>query len=197
MKNFILASTSPRRIEILKNLNMKFEIIPSSFEEVITQKSPYELVCEFAKAKAMDVAAKAPKNRIVIAADTIVFKDDEILGKPKSAADAFAMLRKLSNNSHSVLTGICIVDTDTKEVLIDYEETVVFFKDLSDEEINNYIYSKEPLDKAGAYGIQGIGSMFVKKIDGCYFNVVGLPVFKLNVLLGKMGVNLLVKVKGE
>jgi septum formation protein len=193
MKNFILASTSPRRIEILQNLNMKFEIIPSSFEEVITQKSPYELVCEFAKAKAMDVAARVPKNRMIIAADTIVFKDEEILGKPKSVADAFTMLRKLSGKSHSVLTGICIIDTDTNEILEDYEETIVFFKELSDEEIKNYIDSKEPLDKAGAYGIQGLGSMLVQKIDGCYFNVVGLPVFKLNVLLGRMGVNLLVK----
>lgn len=193
MNNFILASSSPRRIEILKTLNMKFDVIPSNYEEVIVQKSPYELVCEFARAKASDVASTAPSNSIIIAADTIVFKDDEILGKPKSKYDAYRMLKKLSGSKHSVLTGICIIDTNSDEILVDYEETVVYFKELEDYEINSYIDTNEPLDKAGAYGIQGLGSVFVKKIDGCYFNVVGLPVFKLNVLLGKMGVNLLVK----
>lgn len=193
MNDFILASSSPRRIEILKTLNLSFDVIPSNYEEIITKKSPNELVCEFARAKAMDVAIRAPKDKLVIAADTIVFKDDEILGKPKSKNDAFRMLKKLSGSSHSVLTGICILDTNSNTMLEDYEETIVYFKDLSDDEINTYIDSKEPLDKAGAYGIQGLGSIFVKKIDGCYFNVVGLPVFKLNILLGKMGVNLLEK----
>lgn len=193
MKKFILASSSPRRIEILKTLKMDFDIIPSNYEEVITQQSPYLLVKEFAKEKAMDVAARVSEDCIVIAADTIVFKDDEILGKPKSESDAYRMLKKLSGSSHSVLTGICLIDTSTNKILLDYEETIVYFKDTTDKEIYGYIESKEPLDKAGAYGIQGLGSVLVKKIDGCYFNVVGLPIFKLNILLGEMGVNLLVK----
>lgn len=193
MSRFILASSSPRRVEILNILGVKFDVIPSSYEEVITGKSPQKLVTEFARAKALDVASGSTKNKIVIAADTIVFKDDEILGKPNSRTDAFRMLKKLSGSYHSVITGICIIDTNSNEILEDYEETIVYFKELSDGEINKYIDSKEPLDKAGAYGIQGLGSIFVKKIDGCYFNVVGLPIFKLNVLLGKMGVDLLIK----
>lgn len=193
MREFILASSSPRRIEILKALHMDFEIIPSNYEEVIIQMAPQELVIEFARNKAIDVAKRTACNKIIIAADTIVFKDNEILGKPKNREDAYRMLKKLSGSSHSVMTGICLIDNDSNSIFVDYEETLVYFKELSEEDIKYYIESKEPLDKAGAYGIQGLGSIFVKKIDGCYFNVVGLPVFKLNNLLGKMGVNLLEK----
>jgi septum formation protein len=139
------------------------------------------------------VAARVPVDKIVIAADTIVYKGQEILGKPKSEMDAYQMLKKLSGCSHKVITGVCLIDNNTNASYEDYEETKVFFKKLSDEEIRGYIKSGEPLDKAGAYGIQGLGGIFVKKIEGCYFNVVGLPVYKLNNLLGKMGVNLLVK----
>lgn len=193
MNNFILASSSPRRIEILKALKLDFDIIPSNYEEVITQMAPQKLVCEFSRCKAEEVSLRVPNDRIIIAADTIVCKDDEILGKPKTRCEAFEMLKKLSGSEHKVITGICIINKRSNTVLQDYEETIVHFKELSDQEINDYIDCGESLDKAGAYGIQGFGSIFVKKIDGCYFNVVGLPIFKLNVLLGKMGVNLLVK----
>lgn len=193
MSNFILASSSPRRIEILEALNLDFDIIPSNYEEVITQMAPQKLVCEFSRCKAEEVATRVPNDKIIIAADTIVYKDDEILGKPKTKDEAYRMLKKLSGSKHRVITGICIIDKKSNTVLQDYEETVVYFKELNNKEINDYIDCGEPLDKAGAYGIQGLGSIFVKKINGCYFNVVGLPIFKLNVLLGEMGVNLLVK----
>jgi septum formation protein len=193
MSRFILASSSPRRIELLRALNMDFDIIPSNYEENIIQKPPHELVCEFARSKAMDVAKNLSMDKVIISADTIVYKDDEILGKPKSRVEAYKMLKKLSGSSHSVITGICVIDKKSGKIFEDYEETVVFFKVLTDIEINDYINSGEPMDKAGAYGIQGLGGIFVEKIEGCYFNVVGLPVFKLNKLLGKMGVNLLVK----
>jgi septum formation protein len=191
MKKIILASASPRRIEILKGLKLQFDIVPSTFEETIVQKSPVELVCELARGKALAVASNTEEDSIIIAADTIVYKDDEIFGKPNSKSDACRILKKLSGCSHSVLTGVCLIDTTSGKTIVDYEETKVYFKTLSDEEIESYIASGEPEDKAGAYAIQGLGSLFVRKIEGCYFNVVGLPIFKLNILLGEMGINLL------
>lgn len=191
MGRFVLASGSPRRIEMLKNLKVDFEVIPSDFNEVITEGSPYDLVCEFALHKAKDVEKKVDADKIIIAADTIVYKDGMILGKPKSKDDAFEMLSKLSGSCHKVITGLCLIDRKTGKICKDYEETKVFFKQLSRDEIERYINTGEPLDKAGAYGIQGFGGLFVKKIEGCYFNVVGLPIHKLYLILGRMGVNLL------
>lgn len=193
MKRFVLASSSPRRMEILKALGIEFEIISSNYEEILTNGSPYELVCNFAIEKARDVAGKICKSSIIIAADTIVYANGGILGKPKDEKDAENILKMLSGNCHSVITGVCIINTEDNRIYSGYEETKVFFKELSEEEIKAYIATSEPMDKAGAYGIQGIGGLFVKKIDGCYFNVVGLPIYKLNYLLGKMGVNLLIK----
>lgn len=190
MSKLILASASPRRMEILKSLGLTFEVVPSNYDEIIVQKSPYELVVEFASEKAMEVAGRTAPGKIILAADTIVYKDGEILGKPKNDVDAVRMLEKLSNDSHRVITGLCLYDTTTRVVKCDWEETIVYFKELSKEEIDDYIHTSEPLDKAGAYGIQGFGGVFVKRIEGCYFNVVGLPVYKLNLLLGSMGVNL-------
>jgi septum formation protein len=193
MIKFILASASPRRAEILKSLGQSFEILPSDVEEKITKNNPQEIVKELALLKAKDVARRVSKGQIVIAADTVVFKDDKILGKPSSKEEAFNMLKLLSGSIHKVLTGICVIDTANNKVCQDYEETKVFFKTLSDKEIMDYINTGEPMDKAGAYGIQGMGGLFVTRIEGCYFNVVGLPVHKLYNLMGEMGVNLLVK----
>lgn len=190
MSKLILASASPRRMEILKSLGLTFEVVPSNYDEIIVQKSPYELVVEFASEKAMEVAGRTAPGKIILAADTIVYKDGEILGKPKNDVDAVRMLEKLSNDSHRVISGLCLYDTTTRVAKCDWEETIVYFKELSKEEIDDYIHTSEPLDKAGAYGIQGFGGVFVKRIEGCYFNVVGLPVYKLNLLLGSMGVNL-------
>lgn len=193
MKKIVLASSSPRRIEILKALGVEFEILPSSYEEVLKESSPYELACNLAIEKARDVAGKIQSPRIVIAADTIVYANGKILGKPKGKSDAEETLKMLSNSSHSVITGLCIINTEDNKIYSDYEETKVFFKELNEDEIEAYIATGEPMDKAGSYGIQGIGGLFVKKIEGCYFNVVGLPIYKLNYLLGKTGVNLLIK----
>jgi septum formation protein len=194
MKSFILASSSPRRIEILKNLNLEFHVVPSEYEEKIENNiSPEKTVMHLAKNKAIDVYYKVGKNKIIIAADTVVYCDNKILGKPGNQEEAYAMLKGLSNKEHKVLTGICIVNGNLDSIVEDFEETIVEFKDLSESEIINYIRTGEPMDKAGAYGIQGYGGLFVKKIHGCYFNVVGLPVHKLYTMMGKLGVNLLSK----
>lgn len=193
MKKLVLASSSPRRAEILKNLGVQFDIIPSDIEERFTETKPHDIAKNLAFIKAKDVASKVERDRIIIGADTIVCKDDIVLGKPVSKDDAFHMLKELSGSIHKVVTGICVINNMNSTVYQDYEETIVCFKNLSDEEIWHYIHTGEPLDKAGAYGIQGLGGLFVKKIDGCYFNVVGLPIYKLYVLLGEMGINLLIK----
>ncbi|TDT61194.1 Maf family protein [Fonticella tunisiensis] len=194
MKRLILASSSPRRIEILKNLGLEFEVIPSNFEESLVDDQPQRLVCKLAESKAKDVISKAPSDSIIIAADTVVVKDKRIFGKPKSQNEAYEMLRELSGSSHKVVTGICIVDNINELEVADYEETTVYFKELSDDEIWNYIKTGEPIDKAGAYGIQSLGGLFVKKIDGCYFNVMGLPVYKLYTMMGELGINILTEV---
>lgn len=193
MKKFVLASSSPRRQEILRGIGIDFDVMPSRYEEIIIDISPYELVQRFAYEKANEVAKRIEGEKIVIAADTIVYANGNILGKPRDKEDATRMLKSLSNSIHSVITGVCVLDTSNGNCYNDYEETNVFFKELREEEIECYIESGEPMDKAGAYGIQGIGGLFVTKIQGCFFNVVGLPVYKLNYLLGKMGVNLLIK----
>lgn len=193
MEKIILASSSPRRMEILKNLGLEFEVIPSNYEEVIVNKSPVELVCYLAENKALEVASRLENGNIIIAADTMVFINNTLLGKPHTEEAAYTMLKSLSGKEHQVITGLCILSKNLNKTYIDYEVTNVYFKELSDEEIWNYIHTGEPLDKAGAYGIQGFGGLFVKRIEGCYFNVVGLPINKLYIGLGEMGVNLLAR----
>ena len=193
MKRIILASSSPRRIEILKNLRVEFDVIPSNYEEVIIDKLPHELVCYLAQNKAEEVSSRVHQEGIILAADTMVFIENMKLGKPSSKKAAFEMLRCLSGKSHDVITGICLIDKGSDRMFLDYEITKVFIKELTDEEIQSYIETGEPLDKAGAYGIQGVGGLFVKKIEGCYFNVVGLPVNKLYNGFWEMGVNLLAR----
>lgn len=183
MKTIVLASNSPRRKEILQNLGVNFKVISSHIEEKINkQDSPIETAKHFAYLKARDVADRLHGNHIVIGADTIV-EHNKILGKPKSQKEAYNMLKLLSGKVHRVITGFAIIDCSTGKEIIDYESTEVFFKDLQDEEIQKYIAGKEFIDKAGAYAIQGKAALFVEKIEGDYFNVVGLPVFKLGVAL--------------
>lgn len=197
MAKFVLASASPRRADILKKLGIDFEVIPSSFDENSNIKDVRELVKYLAVGKAKDVMSKTnAADVIIIGADTVVYFDNKIIGKPKSEEEAFQILKMLNNKKHEVLTGICVIDKKNNKIITDYEVTSVFFNDLSDEEILSYIKTKEPFDKAGAYGIQGFGSLLVKRIEGCYFNVVGMPVTKLYMILKKMGVNLMVK-EGE
>lgn len=199
MKKIILASSSPRRIELLNNFDIDMEIIPSNIDEYIDENlSPIDNVIELSYKKALNVLTKISyKNPIIIAADTIVYINNKILGKPKNEDEAFLMLKELNGKYHKVYSGICVIDVEKNIFLKDYDETEVYITSMSDDEIRSYIATGEPMDKAGAYAIQGYGSLIVEKINGCYFNVVGLPMFKLNVMLKKIGFNLIEQKKGE
>ncbi len=186
MTKLILASASPRRQELLKNIGLDFEVIPSTVDEHINDKlTPEEIVLELSALKANDIASKVGQDAIVIGADTIVVYQNKILGKPVDVEDAFNMLRMLSGQVHHVLTGFTLIRTKDAFTVKDYQKTLVKFRALSDGEIKEYIQTGEPLDKAGAYGIQKIGSLIVEKIEGDYFNVVGLPLMKLAMTLNK------------
>jgi septum formation protein len=172
----ILASKSPRRRYLLKQAGLKFSVIPSSFDESsVTLSSPDVYVRQLAENKAKDISEQYPDSW-VIGADTIVFIDGTILGKPGSQAEARTMLKNLSGRTHQVLTGYCICCHRTGRRFSETLKTDVCFKKLTDREIDWYISSGEPFDKAGAYAIQGIGTFLVKRINGSYTNVVGLPV---------------------
>lgn len=171
----VLASSSPRRKELLETAGISFEIDVEGVEEVISGDTVEEIVCSLAEQKCTPVALRRAED-CVIGADTVVALGNKILGKPKDKADAVQMLRTLSGKSHAVYTGVCIWADGEKHVF--YEKTEVEFFELSDVEIENYVATGEPMDKAGAYGIQGLGCTLVKGINGDYFNVVGLPVAK-------------------
>ncbi len=187
----ILASASPRRKELLQLLEIPFEIIKSTVEEKITKTIPYEVVEELSEQKAMDVFTAVKKEMednntlseafLVIGSDTVVAIDGMILGKPKDEEDAFQMLKRLSGKKHQVYTGVTLIkyDGEKQSKNVFHEKTEVVFQELSDKEILDYIATREPMDKAGSYGIQGFGAKFVKEIHGDYFNVVGLPVSRV------------------
>ena len=174
MQNLILASSSPRRKELLENLQLSFNTVSSDVDEHYDADwKPDKIVMELALRKAKSVAKDYPAS-FVIGSDTVVVNDHNILGKPQNREEAFSMLKSLSGKTHSVYTGVAIV-TPAKEHTF-FEKTDVVFWELTDEEINKYLDTGEPFDKAGAYGIQGFGSVLVKSITGDYFSVVGLPV---------------------
>jgi len=169
----VLASQSPRRAEILRNANIPFTVRVAEVDETSFEgERPGPYVRRLAEAKARAVGA-AP-GEVVLGADTTVVAAGEILAKPADEADAQRMLRLLSGRRHEVLTGICLRRGD--EVLCDQAATAVWFAPLTEEEIRQYVSSGEPMDKAGAYAIQGLASKYVERIEGCYFNVMGLPV---------------------
>lgn len=171
--NIILASASPRRQELLKYIVPEFEIIPADIDETLPENIPAEESAEFlAVKKAKHISGKYPES-IVIGSDTVVVINGEILGKPKDAADAEKMLRKLSGNTHAVITGVCISCGNITDSFSC--RTLVKFFPLTDEEIQKYIATGEPMDKAGAYGIQGKGCLLAESVEGDFFNVVGLP----------------------
>lgn len=179
----ILASASPRRKEILQNTKLNFDIQKSDIEEVILEnESPEDMVVRLAYEKAYDVAQKN-KDKLVIGADTIVALDNEVLGKPKDQNEAYQMIKRLSNKTHKVITGISLINLKENKIIKDYVVSFVTFKDLSEDSIKDYINTNESLDKAGAYGIQGYGALLVKNIQGDYFNIVGLPISRLSDLL--------------
>ncbi|OJU15750.1 MAG: septum formation protein Maf [Clostridiales bacterium 43-6] len=179
MTDFILASASPRRKELILNLPYSFRIETKETDEILDPDAmPEENVMAIARQKA---AAVAQDNRdsLVVGCDTVVVYDSLILGKPKDAKDAGRMLRLLSGNTHRVYTGVSLILRSKKLSHSFFVCTEVSFKQLTEDEINRYVATEEPLDKAGAYGIQQYGSLFVEKIHGDYFNVVGLPINRL------------------
>lgn len=181
----ILASASARRKELLRRIVEEFSVIVSDFNEesVSFNGDCGEYVKTLAEGKALTVAKNSDKESVVIGSDTIVTIDNKILGKPKNTEDAFFMLKQLSGREHEVYSGIAVVDVKNNEIISDYVCTKVKFSQLSEKQINDYVDSGDPLDKAGAYGIQGKAGVFVEKIDGCYYSVVGLPLNKLNSML--------------
>lgn len=176
----ILASSSPRRIEILSLLGLKFEIIPAKIREGKVEGKPILTARKLAREKAIAVW-KQNRNSVVIGADTLVFLGKEIIGKPRSEEEAFAILRKLSGRWHKVVTGVAILTPFRKVVLHDVAK--VKFRSLSDKEIMNYIKAREPMDKAGAYGVQGFGATIVEKIHGNFYTVMGLPIVRVYEIL--------------
>lgn len=183
----ILASSSPRRLQLLQQIGIEVEVRPAAFDELSTGKMADEVVLANAVGKCQAVCAACGDKVPVIAADTVVVLDNQILGKPKDAADAVRMLTELSGRTHKVLTGVA-VSFDGRQ-LAEVCETEVIFRTLTAAEIAEYVATGEPLDKAGAYGIQGRGAVFVEKINGCYNNVVGLPLTRLHLMLAKLGVD--------
>jgi septum formation protein len=181
--NIVLASGSPRRKELLEMIGIDdFIVIPDTSEERITPGlTPAQTVCEIALGKAKNVSLLCNKDDIIIAADTLVYVDNEAIAKPENTADAIDMLRRLSGRRHTVYTGIVLLKG--KEHIAETEKTDVFFRELTDDEILAYIKTGEPMDKAGAYGAQGIASIFVRRIEGDFFNVMGLPLCRLSVML--------------
>ncbi|MFZ7102311.1 MAG: Maf family protein [Peptococcaceae bacterium] len=179
MVNIILASASPRRQELLRQIKLPFEVKVSNVNEDLAINEKFEIwVQKLALLKAQAVAETIEKG-VVIGADTIVVKDNRILGKPGSRGEAADMLNFLSGSIHQVMTGIALIDPEKERNFTDVEITEVRFKELTSQEITAYIASGEPMDKAGAYGIQGLGALLVEGIKGCYFNVVGLPLNRL------------------
>jgi septum formation protein len=190
-RTIILASSSPRRKEILGKTGLKFKVDESDYEERIDDSlKPHELVRFLSREKARDVARRHG-SALVIAADTIVVLRGRFLGKPRSEEQAREMLNALSGKAHSVISGFTIIDTVSKKEASGSVESKVFFQRLSMEEIEAYLRSGEPFDKAGAYGIQGLGAVLIKKIEGDFFNVMGLPLTALTESLKKFGVNVL------
>ena len=189
MMRIILASGSPRRRELLKSLGLEFEVYkPDVDEHALDDESPSELCTRLSRLKAHAGAEKF-HDSLIIAADTIVVIDDLILGKPKDRHDAFMMLKRLQGRWHEVITGVSVC---MKGNIISHDEhTQVKFRELSDSEIQAYISTGECDDKAGAYAVQGYGSLLVERIDGDYFNVVGLPLCSLGMMLRTFGINIL------
>jgi len=182
-RTIILASASPRRVELLRKIVRKFQVIPSRVREsAITARSPLAFAVKAALAKAADIAVRR-KNAVVIGADTIVVLGKKIIGKPKSKKDAVRILKSLAGKTHLVITGLAVIDVKSGKKKTCYEITRVKMKKVKDKEILYYVKSGRPLDKAGGYGIQEIEDSFIDKIDGDYDNVVGLPVLALKKLL--------------
>ncbi|WP_288667468.1 Maf family protein [Anaerotignum faecicola] len=187
MMELILASASPRRKELLEKIGLPFTVQPAKGEERITQKSPAAVVMELSRQKAEEIAAAQTGDCIIIGADTVVAKGEKIMGKPKDAADAKQMLRSIADDCHQVYTGVTLIRTGAHPQSVTFQEkTDVCLYPISDAEVDAYIASGDPMDKAGAYGIQGDFAIYVKRIAGDYYNVVGLPIGRVYQELKRM-----------
>ena len=188
----ILASKSPRRKQLLQRFNLAFKVVDSNLDEssVLKMTDPRNYCSKLASMKA-DVVSKQFRDELIIGADTIVVSNKDIIGKPKDKSEAFRSLKELSGSNHSVLTAVCLKSINHNIDQTFIEQTKVVFRVLEDSEINFYIDNYKPYDKAGSYGIQDASSVFVKYINGCYDNVVGLPISKLHKELKKLNINLL------
>ncbi|MNO97636.1 Septum formation protein Maf [compost metagenome] len=191
----ILASTSPRRQELLSSLRVPYEILASHADEDTPENwNPREIVEGLALRKAEAVhhtCLNTTKPSIIVGSDTIVLLGNEVLGKPKDDQDAYRMLSSLQGKTHEVYTGVACIDVLTGRTLVRHRVTAVTMKCLSDQTIHAYVNSGEPHDKAGSYAIQGLGATLIDRIDGCYFNVVGLPLSLLSDMLSELGMNIL------
>lgn len=192
MKKIILASASPRRRELLEQIGAVFEVCPAKGEEKITKSDPGEAAEELSLAKCREVFQSLKEDGTVIGADTIVVLDGKILGKPSSGDEAIRMLSALRGRTHQVFTGVTVMSREGEKVqtVTFHESTQVSFYPMSDKEIEEYVLDGEPMDKAGAYGIQGKGAVFIREIQGDYNNVVGLPVARLYQELKNMGIQI-------
>ena len=189
---YILASQSPRRRELLARTGLEFEVIPSDVDEKITKEIPSDVVMELAHQKAENVYGKITdlNDYTVIGSDTIVVYRDEILGKPVDKQEAYDMLSMLADRTHQVYTGVSLIQKKNgeKKTKTFFVQTDVTLYPIDKEDLHRYVESKDPMDKAGAYGIQGRGAVLVEKINGCYNNVVGLPLSLLYLMMQRLGV---------
>ncbi|MFA6304745.1 MAG: nucleoside triphosphate pyrophosphatase [Patescibacteria group bacterium] len=191
MKKIILASNSPRRKQILKITGLPFTVVASNYKENMDLKmNPLKLAKFLSQGKVKDVAKKY-SNHLIIGADTFVVLKNKLLGKPKNSAAARIMLKKISGQIVDVITGFSVLDSQSKKIISHSQTSKIYIKKLSLSEINNYIKTGDPLDKAGAFAVQGIGALIIKKIEGDYFNIVGLPLFALSKTLKKFGISIL------
>jgi septum formation protein len=193
MYKVILASGSPRRKEILEQVGVSFEIITSNIEEVTTKEKPEEIVVELAEMKAKDIANKMNENVIVIGADTMVAMNGQVMGKPKSEADAKNMISMLQGNKHQVYTGVSVIikKNDKERSLTFVEKSDVWINPMTEGQIDAYLNTDEPYDKAGAYAIQGIFALNIGGIEGDYNNIVGFPIARLYQVLLKEGIDII------
>jgi septum formation protein len=187
-RQIILASTSPRREQVFKLLNIKFKVVDSGYEEVVDPKLTHEELVKFLALGKAHAAAKKYPNAVIVAADTMVSFQGKILGKPKNKKDAERMLKSFRGKSQEVLTGVAVLDSRTKQVILGTEKIIVYFKKLLPQEISAYIKTGEPFDKAGAYSPQGSGFNLIEKIEGEFTNILGLPMPLVFNSLAKLGV---------
>ncbi len=194
MRRIVLASASPRRRDLLAQLGLSFSVSESNIDESVVLeegKDPEETVRILALAKARAIAEGLADDLLVLGADTVVVVDGQVLGKPSSVMDASRMLGLIQGRSHNVYTGVAIVHSATNKILTGVECTTVHMRSLSREEIEAYVATGEPMDKAGAYAIQGLGATIVTGVNGCFYNVVGLPLARVATMLREFGVELL------